>query len=218
MGPSPTNPPTYHHGNLRHALVAEGRKIFEEFGATELSLREVARRVGVSVAAPSRHFKGKEELLAAIASDGFRELLEQREKTAAEGLEPLAEAREMMSSYIRFALLHGGLFSLMIGPRILEEFRHQELLPVSSESFNYFANSIAKLALANGWRKSDLQYLFHAAWAMEHGVAALILAQMVPRTGSGIELQKMIDFSINAFLSAVMAGPKALSAVRKRVL
>ena len=74
-----TRTSTYAPGGLRDALVVEGRKMFEENGASELSLRALARRVGVSEAAPSKHFQGKEELLAAIASNGFRELAAQRE-------------------------------------------------------------------------------------------------------------------------------------------
>ena len=70
--------PTYERGGLRNALVEEGRRMFEENGASELSLRALARRLGVSEAAPSRHFKGKEELLAAIAISGFKQLAEQR--------------------------------------------------------------------------------------------------------------------------------------------
>jgi hypothetical protein len=53
----------YHHGNLRNALIAEGRRVLEEVGVRELSLRNLARAVGVSEAAPSRHFPGKEGLL-----------------------------------------------------------------------------------------------------------------------------------------------------------
>src|SRR3989442_7084727 len=65
---------SYHHGDLRNALIAEGRTLLELKGARDLSLRETARRAGVSIAAPSRHFDGKEALLAAIAASGFREL------------------------------------------------------------------------------------------------------------------------------------------------
>ena len=105
-------PAAYHHGDLRNALVREGRRSLEENGAGELSLREVARRVGVSVAAPSRHFEGKEDLLSAIASDGFAELAGIRRSIAGANLTVVAKAREMMLGYVRFALQNRGLFSL----------------------------------------------------------------------------------------------------------
>lgn len=207
--------PAYERGGLRNALVEEGRKMFEENGASELSLRALARRLGVSEAAPSRHFKGKEELLAAIASSGFQELAEQRLKISAMSLDVLAKAREMMLSYVRYAELHAGLFDLMTGPRLLQEFVRGDVEAVSNVSYAYFSDSIFELAIESGWSKSQLHYLSHAAWSMEHGVAALILAGRTPRTDSGLEKQRMIELSIDLFLSAVVAGPKGLKGPSK---
>ena len=203
----PARTANYEPGKLRDALVSEGRKMFEENGATELSMRALARRLGVSEAAPSKHFKGKEELLSAIASDGFRELAAQRVTLSTKQLAPYAKAREMMLSYVRFAQRHEGLFDLMIGPRVLPEFRRGEFSETGDRSYAYFANSVFDLALAHGWPKGSLEYLSHSAWAMEHGIAALILARRVPRDDSGLELQKMIEFAIDFFLDSVVAGP-----------
>jgi AcrR family transcriptional regulator len=203
----PARTANYEPGKLRDALVSEGRKMFEENGATELSLRALARRLGVSEAAPSKHFKGKEELLAAIASDGFRELAAQRVTLSARQLAPYAKAREMMLSYVRFAQRHEGLFDLMIGPRVLPEFRRGEFTETGDRSYAYFADSVFDLARVHGWPKASLEYLSHSAWAMEHGIAALILARRVPREDSGLELQKMIEFGIDFFLDSITAGP-----------
>jgi AcrR family transcriptional regulator len=199
---------TYAPGGLRDALVVEGRKMFEENGASELSLRALARRVGVSEAAPSKHFQGKEELLAAIASNGFRELAAQREMLSAKKLAPLPRAREMMMSYVRFAQEHEGLFDLMIGPRVLQEFRRGEFTETGDRSYAFFSNSIFDLARERGWPKSAFPYLSHTAWAVEHGIAALILARRVPRDDSHIELQPMIEYAIDFFLDSVAAGPR----------
>jgi len=106
--------PACERGGLRDALVDEGRKMFEEIGAGELSLRALARRLGVSEAAPSRHFSGKEELLAAIAVSGFQELAQQRTKIAAQKLEPLPKARAMMLSCVRYAQSHAGLQTIAL--------------------------------------------------------------------------------------------------------
>ena len=210
----------YEPGKLREALVSEGRKMFEENGATELSLRALARRLGVSEAAPSKHFKGKEELLSAIASDGFRELAAQRVTLSEKQLAPYEKAREMMLSYVRFAQTHEGLFDLMIGPRVLPEFRRGEFMDTGDRSYGYFANSVFDLALAHDWPKSSLEYLSHSAWAMEHGIAALILARRVPREDSGLELQGMIEFGIEFFLDSIVAGPqghrKTADAIKRR--
>lgn len=206
--------PAYERGGLRNALVVEGRRMFEENGAGELSLRALARRLGVSEAAPSRHFSGKEELLAAIAVDGFKELAEQRKQLAAQQLAPLPMARQMMLSYVRYGQTHAGLFDLMTGPRLLQEFVRGDVEDISNISYTYFANSVFALALQSGWPREQLHHLSHAAWSMEHGIAALILGGRTPRTDSHLQTQDMIEFSIDLFLTAVVAGPAALGRVR----
>ncbi|MDM0084831.1 TetR/AcrR family transcriptional regulator [Variovorax sp. J31P179] len=206
--------PTYERGGLRNALVEEGRRMFEENGASELSLRALARRLGVSEAAPSRHFKGKEELLAAIAISGFKELAEQRMEISARHLPALPKAREMMLSYVRFAQMHAGLFDLMTGPRLLQEFVRGDVEATSNISYSYFSDSVFELALESGWDSEQLHYLSHAAWSTEHGVAALLLGGRIPRTDSDLDPQRMIEFSIDLFLAAVVSGPEKFEQTR----
>ena len=206
-------PAAYHHGDLRNALVREGRRSLEENGAGELSLREVARRVGVSVAAPSRHFEGKEDLLSAIASDGFAELAGIRRSIASANLTVVAKAREMMLGYVRFALQNRGLFNLMVGPRIIDPKKHADLQAATSESFNMFSDALFALAAQTGWPTKSMDLVAHAAWAMEHGLATLILADRAPRKGRDVDTETMIEFSIELLLSGISAGPAALSRV-----
>lgn len=192
--------------------------MFEENGAKELSLRELARRLGVSEAAPSRHFKGKEELLAAIASSGFEELAGQRRELAALQLDALSKAREMMLSYVRYGQTHAGLFDLMTGPRLLQEFVRGDVEGTSNVSYAYFSDSVFVLAVESGWPQEQLHLLSHAAWSMEHGLAALILAGRIPRTDSGLDTQPMIEFAIDLFLAAVVQGPDAFARMRDRIV
>jgi AcrR family transcriptional regulator len=174
----------------------------------------LARRLGVSEAAPSRHFKGKEELLAAIAVSGFAELAKQRKKIAAMNLPAIAKAREMMLSYVRYAQEHSGLFDLMTGPRLLKEFVRGDVEASSNISFFYFSQSVFDLAVESGWPEDKLHYLSHAAWSMEHGLAALVLADRIPRTDANLEKQKMIEFAIDVFLMGVTEGPDKLARMR----
>src|SRR5713101_8147875 len=67
-------PKTYHHGNLREALLEAAIRLIAEVGPTAFTLREVARRAGVSHNAPYRHFRDRDDLMAAVAAQGFREL------------------------------------------------------------------------------------------------------------------------------------------------
>ena len=206
-------PAAYHHGDLRNALVREGRRSLEENGVAELSLREVARRTGVSVAAPSRHFDGKEGLLSAIASDGFAELAAIRRSIADANLSAVAKAREMMRGYVRFGLQNRGLFNLMVGPRIIDAKRHADLQAATSESFDMFSDALFELAAQTGWPAKSMDLVAHAAWAMEHGLATLILSDRAPRKGRDVDTATMIEFSIELLLSGIAAGPVALSRV-----
>ncbi len=210
--------PAYHHGDLKNALVREGRLLLEEKGVAELSLRECARRAGVSEAAPARHFSGKEGLLASIAADGFRDLASQRLATIDSNLSTLAKAREMMLIYVRYAQENKGVFNLMIGPRIVDTGRHVELLEESKKSFDLFSNCMVTLALEYGWPRSQVDLVAHGAWAVEHGLATLILADRAPRPDRNLTLERMIDFSIDMALSAVLAGPAALRSISRQTL
>src|SRR5262245_24782931 len=108
---------SYHHGDLRNALIREGRAALQEMPAHELSLRLVARRAGVSEAAPSRHFTGLNDLLASIAAEGFRELYAQRAAVRSSEDTLRRKMIRMMKRYVEYARSNKGLFGLMVGPR-----------------------------------------------------------------------------------------------------
>src|SRR3546814_3295289 len=91
---------SYHHGDLRNALLAETRNALNEIPPHSLSLRLIARRVGVSEAAPSRHFAGLNELLAAVAAQGFGELAIERRKVAKSNATSRRKLYLMMQCYV----------------------------------------------------------------------------------------------------------------------
>src|SRR3954447_22016145 len=104
----------YHHGNLRSTLLEAAERTLAAGGVAALSLRELARQVGVSHAAPRRHFAHKQALLDALAEDGFERL--GRGLRAA--MEPAgatfdAQLRAFARAYVRFATEHGPLLELM---------------------------------------------------------------------------------------------------------
>lgn len=203
----------YHHGNLRNALIAEGRRALEEIGVRELSLRYLARKAGVSEAAPSHHFAGKEGLLAAIAADGFRDLAALRAEIAASDETALLKAYRMMRVYVEFAQRYKGLFELMVGPRIVARDSYPELSTETTKSFRLFASSVEQFALEKQWEEQSLTLVTHAAWSMEHGIATLILSDRMPRSDLPLSIDQVVEFSISMFLSAVAAGASSLDEV-----
>lgn len=140
---------TYHHGDLRAVILAAAAVQLEESGATGLSVREAARRAGVSHNAPYRHFPDRESLLAGLAADGFVQLGEALKGRA---------GRELGAAYVAFALEHPERFRLMFaGARPDAELHAQ------------FAQSFAHLGV-------DATAAGAAAWSLVHGLASLILA------------------------------------------
>src|ERR1700761_5131951 len=112
MGSVPAPKATYHHGDLRAACVHAARELLEEGGEAELSLRAVARRAGVSPAAPYRHYADREALVSAVAAVGYQELAE---RLAA--AHPAPSTPDQLASvavaYVEFALERPALFPIM---------------------------------------------------------------------------------------------------------
>jgi AcrR family transcriptional regulator len=105
---------SYHHGNLRSALLESAERTLTRRGARELSLRELAREVGVSHAAPRRHFADKQALLDALAEDGFERIgRELEEAMAAAGTSLREQLGAFALAYVRFATEHAPLLELM---------------------------------------------------------------------------------------------------------
>lgn len=111
--PAPTPPASYHHGDLRRALVEAAMGILETEGLAVLSLRATARRAGVSHAAPYHHFADKVALLNAVAGLGFAQLRTAMEDAARSAPNPLQGLQAFAVAYTRFAHEHPALFRLM---------------------------------------------------------------------------------------------------------
>jgi AcrR family transcriptional regulator len=105
---------SYHHGNLRSALLESAERTLGRHGARELSLRRLAREIGVSHAAPRRHFADKQALLDALAEDGFERLGRELEEAMASAGDSLREGLGAFAlAYVRFATQHAALLELM---------------------------------------------------------------------------------------------------------
>ena len=159
----------YHHGDLEVALTRAAGKILEKEGVEALSLRQVARRAGVSHNAPYRHFSDREALLAALAAEGFEQLgAAQRKVAEAGGLRAMGEA------YIRFALLNPQRFRLMFGGRITIA-RHARLREVATRAFAGLSGALStRVPEAQGAGDASI-----AAWALVHGLAQLLLGDRI---------------------------------------
>jgi len=148
---------TYHHGDLRAALLRSAGRQLEKEGVAGLSLREAARRAGVSHNAPYRHFSDREALLKALVDEGFAELRKALEKRA---------GRELGEAYIAFALQHPQRFRLMFSAQSADA----ELLAQFAQSF--------------GALGADANAAGAAAWSLVHGLAWLMLEGQLEKSES----------------------------------
>ena len=178
---------TYHHGSLREALLTAAGKQVSKKGHDELSLREIARVVGVSPNAAYRHFADKEALFAALAAEGFARLATAQGKAVATHKDSMQRHRAAGRAYVRFARDNPALFRLMFG----KQFRKDDALD-SAANFAFGALR-AGAAASLGLTPEDPRALTAAirAWSLAHGLSQLILdGQLVEFEG---ELDELID-------------------------
>ncbi|MGK9170965.1 TetR/AcrR family transcriptional regulator [Inquilinus limosus] len=190
----------YHHGDLRRALVAAARTLLEESGPEALSLRDVARRVGVSHNAPYRHFPTRQALLAAVAAEGFVAL-----SACLEALRDSAPAAPGLAAgfraYLGFAREQPGLFRLMFDGT-LEKSSDPALWEASERAYDGLRRAVRRLAPT-----ADRAAVV-TAWAQLHGLALLLisgqLAEELVRDGG---LDALADRAAAILEAGLLARP-----------
>jgi AcrR family transcriptional regulator len=158
---------SYHHGNLREALIEAATALLHEGGAEALSLRAAARRAGVSAMAPYRHFANKEALLAAVAAHGFT-LLAARLAEADAAPDPANALVAQGVAYVRFACEDPSRFRLMFGAA--QPQGYPDLRAAAGAAYAMLARRVA--GLAEEGRRDDLTL---ACWSLVHGLASLLV-------------------------------------------
>jgi AcrR family transcriptional regulator len=164
---------SYHHGRLREALLAAALELVREQGAAALSLREVARRAGVSHAAPAHHFGDKAGLLTALAIEGFRLFAAaQRAGAARGGDDPQRRFGWLGWAYVMFAAEHRAYFEVMFRPELLRR-DDPTLAEVGLEAYQLLLEGV-RAALGDPTPEA-LAVNATVAWSQAHGLATLWL-------------------------------------------
>ncbi|HWH84709.1 MAG TPA: TetR/AcrR family transcriptional regulator [Burkholderiaceae bacterium] len=173
---SATRPETrsYHHGNLREALVRRGVEILETQGLAPLSLRQAARDVGVSQTAPLHHFDGKSGYLAAIAAEGFRLLFERRVVALRGQTRPGDRLLAVMLAHLQFAVEHPALFQVMYGPEIPNKALFPELAQAASRSYGIVEACVGDYLSHRNAPLARIRSATLAAWTACHGLATVM--------------------------------------------
>jgi AcrR family transcriptional regulator len=191
-------PKPYHHGDLRRALIETALQLVTEEQDWSFSLREVARRAGVSHRAPYNHFPEKHDLLAAVAAVGF-DRLHDGLADAAEGIEdPKAQLNVICRTYMRLGLENPALYRLMFGPVLSDTGAGDR--PTVARTAGDRARAVLEGAILRGARagvfavapdsQRDVILAAFAAWSAVHGLTMLVIDR-IPK--AELSLDQMID-------------------------
>jgi AcrR family transcriptional regulator len=167
----------YHHGDLRLSLIRAAKEILQTSGLTSLSIRKLAEKTNVSRAAPYHHFKDKNELLCAVAEEGFlhQDALIKKELTASEETNLNKRFEKFILAYLRFASENKEQYDLMYGATIWKKGKATKtLIKISKASFKLWLREIEKLVKAGVIKQdSTALRLAQVTWATLHGLCQL---------------------------------------------
>lgn len=174
-----TSKESYHHGNLRQALMDAALVSIKDKGSENLSLRALAREIGVSQAAPYRHFEDKVALLSALAGDGFFKLAGQMRECMQElEQDPVSALQQGARAYIRFAQNNPETYRLMYSMHV-EEFDDEEMEACHHEAFNLLEKTVETGIQSGAFKAHDKDAVVLASWSVVHGFAQLIIDGVV---------------------------------------
>ena len=196
---SPERRDTYHHGDLKRALTEAALGLVTEKGPKGFTLREVARRAGVSAAAPYRHFADKAELLAAAATLGFVQLHETLSAAAAESAHVTQQVLDMGRAYVRWAVARPDYYQVMFGAET-DKSDHPELLTAAARAFDDLRDAIVRCQPATLLPAGDPRAVAGPTWSLLHGIASLTIGGDFSHVGIREDPQALAERSLGALL------------------
>jgi len=191
----------YHHGDLHQQLLDAAGGLLEENNIASLSLRAVAKKVGVSHSAPYRHFKDKKSLLAGIAAVGFKELASKMlDAVSMYPDDPAAQLQEAGYQYMTLAIKKPQCMQLMFGNILPCHGTYPELQSAGEFAFNGLKIIIEAGQSKGVFKSGDVELLALAAWSTIHGLSILFISGEVEETISLSMNIKELAFSITEIM------------------
>ena len=196
----------YHHGDLRNALLTSALEILETDGLDAMSLRAVARRAGVSQAAPYHHFKDKRAIMAAAATVGHIKLAEMAREFRDMGGKGYASLIRMGAGYVAFAKDNPNLFRLMFGPELTDYTEDKEYQASTKLGLDMIIDRLAQLMNVDTETGIDeIESSGLTSWCFVHGMATLVVDNKIkcPETSE----PAFLEFVFKMFATAYANGP-----------
>lgn len=196
----------YHHGDLRNALIKAAIPLLSDKGISGLSLREVAREVGVGHAAPYRHFKNKHELLQAIAVHGFHKLTKScalAEKKFPD--DPVNQFADGGIRYLLFVYENPVIANLMFGGYFSSQSCSEEMLIAANEAMSVMINAIKCGQDAGLYKETGIEEMTLAAWSTIHGLSMLVVSGALSESASSrAKVKKLGETVGNILLQGIL--------------
>jgi AcrR family transcriptional regulator len=202
----PIAPKPYHHGDLRRVLIDAALELAEEGGPEAVSVREAARRAGVSAGAPFRHFESRDALMTAVAEEAQRRFRAEIETAlaAAPAGDPLKRFRSFGLAYLRWAMKNPAHFEIISSGRYFDHDRAAALSRDNAELIALTGCMLADAAAQGQLREADLKQVQIAGRALVYGYARMNIDGHFPRWGvakGGIEA--MAEAVLDLFIGGI---------------
>ncbi len=166
----------YHHGDLKNALVEAGLKILDQEGLSGLTLRKVALKAGVSHAAPYAHFTDKQSLIAAISTEGFKELYAGISRVSqAYSNDPSRQLLEAAWVYVDFSNQNQSLFKVMFSGILEQEKVYPEFVIESQKNFALVVEIVKRCQESGILKPGDAILTAQGIWSAVHGFCSLLM-------------------------------------------
>jgi AcrR family transcriptional regulator len=193
---------TYHHGDLKNALIQAGVEILAKNGVSGLSLRKVALKAGVSHSAPYAHFVDKQALIAAISTEGFRQLYERVSSvTEKYKSQPRKQLIEVAWAYVQFAMDDPDRFKVMFSAVLEKEKEYPEFVAESQRNFQLVKMIVETNQASGELRSGPSELVALCAWGIVHGFVMLLLEGQIPHAVlDQISLRKLLEFQLNQIM------------------
>ena len=190
---------TYHHGDLKQALIEAGITILKEEGVGALTLRSAARAAGVSHSAPYAHFTDKQALLAGISTRGFLNLQDQLTSTTAQfSMAPKDLLIEIGWAYVQFAISEPALFKIMFAGILEDEHSYPKFMATVRQTYHHLVNVVETCQSAGVLPQGDPEKMAIPIWSLVHGFVSLYLERQFPgNMVEGHQLKELLKSSLN---------------------
>ena len=184
---------TYHHGNLQAALEDAALELLESQPAGRISLREVARRAGVSHNAPYHHFGDRAALLGALGVRAMADLLAAQEKAVAGAAGPVERVRALGTAYVGYAVAHPQAFSLIFDPEYCAAGEPSEqMAPLIARNEELLGGEVEALVTEPRFAGADPAALAASLWSTVHGMAVLMVLGHLPAEAAEPALEALL--------------------------